>query len=89
MNYRLLLFVVVTAALTITVLTSTTENIQAKNQEKSMSKICIDGKCTVEISDSGINTTLTDDNMTKLDDTKLDDLNLKMSSLKSLFESIR
>jgi hypothetical protein len=84
MNYRLLLFVVVTAALTITVLTSTTENIQAKNQDKSISKICIDGKCTVEISDSGLNTTLTDENMTKLDS-----LNSKMSSLKSLFDSIR
>lgn len=84
MNYRLLLFVVVTAALTITVLTSTTENIQAKNQDKSISKICIDGKCTVEISDSGLNTTLTDENMTKIDS-----LNSKMSSLKSLFDSIR
>ena len=84
MNYRLLLFVVVTAALSITVLTSTTENIQAKNQDKSISKICIDGKCTVTISDSGINTTLTDENMTKIDS-----LNSKMSSLKSLFESIR
>jgi cytochrome oxidase Cu insertion factor (SCO1/SenC/PrrC family) len=84
MNYRLLLFVVVTAALTITVLTSTTENIQAKNQDKSISKICIDGKCTVTISDSGLNTTLTDENMTKIDS-----LNSKMSSLKSMFESIR
>ncbi|MGA7008846.1 MAG: hypothetical protein WBP88_00160 [Nitrososphaeraceae archaeon] len=84
MNYRLLLFVVVTAALTITVLTSTTENIQAKNQDKSISKICIDGKCTVTISDSGINTTLTDENMTKIDS-----LNSKMSSLKSMFDSIR
>ena len=84
MNYRLLLFVVVTAALTITVLTSTTENIQAKNQDKSISKICIDGKCTVTISDSGINTTLTDENMTKIDS-----LNTKMSSLKSMFDSIR
>ncbi len=84
MNYRLLLFVVVTAALTITVLTSTTENIQAKNQDKSISKICIDGKCTVTISDSGLNTTLTDENMTKIDS-----LNSKMSSLKSLFDSIR
>jgi cytochrome oxidase Cu insertion factor (SCO1/SenC/PrrC family) len=84
MNYRLLLFVVVTAALTITVLTSTTENIQAQNQDKSISKICIDGKCTVEISDSGLNTTLTDENMTKIDS-----LNSKMSSLKSLFDSIR
>ncbi len=84
MNYRLLLFVVVTAALTITVLTSTTENIQAKNQDKSISKICIDGKCTVEISDSGLNTTLTDENMTKIDS-----LNSKMSSLKSMFDSIR
>ncbi|MGA8405093.1 MAG: hypothetical protein WB706_05045 [Nitrososphaeraceae archaeon] len=84
MNYRLLLFVVVTAALTITVLTSTTENIQAKNQDKSISKICIDGKCTVTISDSGINTTLTDKNMTKIDS-----LNSKMSSLKSMFDSIR
>lgn len=84
MNYRLLLFVVVTAALTITVLTSTTENIQAKNQDKSISKICIDGRCTVEISDSGLNTTLTDENMTKIDS-----LNSKMSSLKSLFDSIR
>ena len=84
MNYRLLLFVVVTAALTITVLTSTTENIQAKNQDKSISKICIDGKCTVEISDSGVNTTLTEENMTKLDD-----LDSKVSSLKSLFDSIR
>ena len=83
MNYRLLLFVVVTAALTITVLTSTTENIQAKNQDKSISKICIDGKCTVEISESGINTTLTDENMTKLDS-----LHSKMSSLKSLFDSL-
>lgn len=83
MNYRLLLFVVVTAALTITVLTSTTENIQAKNQDKSISKICIDGKCTVTISDSGINTTLTDKNMTKIDS-----LNSKMSSLKSMFDSI-
>jgi hypothetical protein len=78
------LFVVVTAALTITVLTSTTENIQAKNQDKSISKICIDGKCTVTISDSGINTTLTDKNMTKIDS-----LNSKMSSLKSMFDSIR
>lgn len=84
MNYRLLLFVVVTAALAITVLTSTTENIQAKNQDKSISKICIDGKCTVTISDSGINTTLTDKNMTKIDS-----LNSKMSSLKSMFDSIR
>jgi hypothetical protein len=84
MNYRLLLFVVVTAALTITVLTSTTENIQAKNQDKSISKICIDGKCTVTISDSGLNTTLTDENMTKIDS-----LNSKMSSLKSMFDSIR
>ena len=84
MNYRLLLFVVVTAALAITVLTSTTENIQAKNQDKSISKICIDGKCTVTISDSGINTTLTDENMTKIDS-----LNSKMSSLKSMFDSIR
>ncbi|HET7242843.1 MAG TPA: hypothetical protein VFI64_05830 [Nitrososphaeraceae archaeon] len=84
MNYRLLLFVVVTAALSITVLTSTTENIQAKNQDKSISKICIDGKCTVTISDSGINTTLTDKNMTKIDS-----LNSKMSSLKSMFDSIR
>ena len=84
MNYRLLLFVVVTAALTITVLTSTTENIQAKNQDKSISKICIDGKCTVEISESGLNTTHTDENMTKLDG-----LESKMSSLKSLFDSIR
>lgn len=84
MNYRLLLFVVVTAALTITALTSTTENIQAKNQDKSISKICIDGKCTVEISDSGVNTTLTEENMTKLDD-----LDSKVSSLKSLFDSIR
>ena len=84
MNYRLLLFVVVTAALTVTVLTSTTENIQAKNQDKSISKICIDGKCTVTISDSGINTTLTDKNMTKIDG-----LNSKMSSLKSMFDSIR
>ena len=84
MNYRLLLFVVVTAALTITVLTSTTENIQAKNQDKSISKICIDGKCTVTISDSGINTTLTDKNMTKIDS-----LTSKMSSLKSMFDSIR
>jgi cytochrome oxidase Cu insertion factor (SCO1/SenC/PrrC family) len=84
MNYRLLLFVVVTAALTITVLTSTTENIQAKNQGKSISKICIDGKCTVTISDSGLNTTLTDENMTKIDS-----LNSKMSSLKSMFDSIR
>ena len=84
MNYRLLLFVVVAAALTITVLTSTTENIQAKNQDKSISKICIDGKCTVTISDSGINTTLTDKNMTKIDS-----LNSKMSSLKSMFDSIR
>lgn len=84
MNYRLLLFVVVTAALTISVLTSTTENIQAKNQDKSISKICIDGKCTVTISDSGINTTLTDENMTKIDS-----LNSKMSSLKSMFDSIR
>ena len=84
MNYRLLLFVVVTAALTISVLTSTTENIQAKNQDKSISKICIDGKCTVTISDSGINTTLTDKNMTKIDS-----LNSKMSSLKSMFDSIR
>ena len=84
MNYRLLLFVVVTAALTITVLTSTAENIQAKNQDKSISKICIDGKCTVTISDSGINTTLTDENMTKIDS-----LNSKMSSLKSMFDSIR
>ena len=84
MNYRLLLFVVVTAALTITVLASTTENIQAKNQDKSISKICIDGKCTVTISDSGINTTLTDKNMTKIDS-----LNSKMSSLKSMFDSIR
>ena len=84
MNYRLLLFVVVTAALTITVLTSTTENIQAKNQDKSISKICIDGKCTVTISDSGINTTLTDKNMTKIDS-----LNSKMSSLKSMFDLIR
>ena len=84
MNYRLLLFVVVTAALTITVLTSATENIQAKNQDKSISKICIDGKCTVTISDSGINTTLTDENMTKIDS-----LNSKMSSLKSMFDSIR
>ena len=84
MNYRLLLFVVVTAALTITVLTSTTENIQAKNQDKSISKICIDGKCTVTISDSGINTTLTDKNMTKIDS-----FNSKMSSLKSMFDSIR
>jgi cytochrome oxidase Cu insertion factor (SCO1/SenC/PrrC family) len=84
MNYRLLLFVVVTAALTITVLTSTTENIQAKNQDKSISKICIDGKCTVTISDSGINTTLTDENMTKIDSLKS-----KMSSLKSMFDSIR
>ena len=83
MNYRLLLFVVVTAALSITVLTSTTENIQAKNQDKSISKICIDGKCTVEISESGINTTLTDENMTKLDS-----LHSKMSSLKSLFDSL-
>ena len=84
MNYRLLLIVVVTAALTITVLTSATENIQAKNQDKSISKICIDGKCTVTISDSGINTTLTDENMTKIDS-----LNSKMSSLKSMFDSIR
>jgi hypothetical protein len=84
MNYRLLLFVVMTAALSITVLTSTTENIQAKNQDKSISKICIDGKCTVTISDSGINTTLTDKNMTKIDS-----LNSKMSSLKSMFDSIR
>ena len=84
MNYRLLLFVVVTAALTITVLTSTTENIQAKNQDKSISKICIDGKCTVTISDSGLNRTLTDENMTKIDS-----LNSKMSSLKSMFDSIR
>ena len=84
MNYRLLLFVVVTAALTITVLTSTTENIQAKNQDKSISKICIDGDCTVTISDSGLNTTLTDENMTKIDS-----LNSKMSSLKSMFDSIR
>jgi cytochrome oxidase Cu insertion factor (SCO1/SenC/PrrC family) len=84
MNYRLLLFVVVTAALSITVLTSTTENIQAKNQDKSISKICIDGKCKVTISDSGINTTLTDENMTKIDS-----LNSKMSSLKSMFDSIR
>ena len=84
MNYRLLLFVVVAAALTITVLASTTENIQAKNQDKSISKICIDGKCTVTISDSGINTTLTDKNMTKIDS-----LNSKMSSLKSMFDSIR
>ena len=84
MNYRLLLFVVVTAALTITVLASTTENIQAKNQDKSISKICIDGKCTVTISDSGINTTLTDENMTKIDS-----LNSKLSSLKSMFDSIR
>lgn len=84
MNYRLLLFVVMTAALTITVLTSTTENIQAKNQDKSISKICIDGKCTVTISDSGKNTTLTDENMTKIDS-----LNSKMSSLKSMFDSIR
>ena len=84
MNYRLLLFVVVTAALTITVLTSTTENIQAKNQDKSISKICIDGKCTVTISDSVINTTLTDENMTKIDSLKS-----KMSSLKSMFDSIR
>jgi cytochrome oxidase Cu insertion factor (SCO1/SenC/PrrC family) len=84
MNYRLLLFVVVTAALTITVLTTTTENIQAKNQDKSISKICIDGKCTVTISDSGLNTTLTDENMTKIDS-----LNSKMSSLKSMFDSIR
>ena len=84
MNYRLLLFVVVTAALTITVLTSTTENIQAKNQDKSISKICIDGKCTVTISDSGLNTTLTDENMTKIDS-----LNSKISSLKSMFDSIR
>ena len=84
MNYRLLLFVVVTAALTITVLASTTENIQAKNQDKSISKICIDGKCTITISDSGINTTLTDENMTKIDS-----LNSKMSSLKSMFDSIR
>jgi hypothetical protein len=84
MNYRLLLFVVVTAALTISVLTSTTENIQAKNQDKSISKICIDGKCTVTISDSGINTTLTDENMTKIDS-----LNSKLSSLKSMFDSIR
>ena len=84
MNYRLLLFVVVAAALTITVLASTTENIQAKNQDKSISKICIDGKCTVTISDSGINTTLTDENMTKIDS-----LNSKMSSLKSMFDSIR
>jgi 5-enolpyruvylshikimate-3-phosphate synthase len=84
MNYRLLLFVVVAAALTITVLTSTAENIQAKNQDKSISKICIDGKCTVEISESGINTTLTDENMTKLDS-----LHSKMSSLKSLFDSLR
>ena len=84
MNYRLLLFVVVAAALTITVLTSTAENIQAKNQDKSISKICIDGKCTVTISDSGINTTLTDKNMTKIDS-----LNSKMSSLKSMFDSIR
>ena len=84
MNYRLLLFVVVTAALTITVLASTTENIQAKNQDKSISKICIDGKCTVTISDSGINTTLTDKNMTKIDS-----LHSKMSSLKSMFDSIR
>jgi len=83
MNYRLLLFVVVAAALTITVLTSTAENIQAKNQDKSISKICIDGKCTVEISESGINTTLTDENMTKLDS-----LHSKMSSLKSLFDSL-
>ena len=84
MNYRLLLFVVVTAALTISVLTSTTENIQAKNQDKSISKICIDGKCTVTISDSGLNTTLPDENMTKIDS-----LNSKMSSLKSMFDSIR
>ena len=84
MNYRLLLFVVVTAALAITVLASTTENIQAKNQDKSISKICIDGKCTVTISDSGINTTHTDENMTKIDS-----LNSKMSSLKSMFDSIR
>ncbi|MEP6576992.1 MAG: hypothetical protein ABJB85_11245 [Nitrososphaerota archaeon] len=84
MNYRLLLFVVVTAALAITVLTSTTGNIQAKNQDKSISKICIDGKCTVTISDSGLNTTLTDENMTKIDS-----LNSKMSSLKSMFDSIR
>ena len=83
MNYRLLLFVVVAAALTITVLTSTAENIQAKNQDKSISKICIDGKCTVEISESGINTTLTDENMTKLDS-----LHSKMSSIKSLFDSL-
>ena len=83
MNYRLLLFVVVAAALTITVLTSTAENIQAKNQDKSISKICIDGKCTVTISESGINTTLTDENMTKLDS-----LHSKMSSLKSLFNSL-
>ena len=84
MNNRLLLSVVVTAALAITVLASTTENIQAKNQDKSISKICIDGKCTVTISDSGINTTLTDKNMTKIDS-----LNSKMSSLKSMFDSIR
>jgi len=83
MNYRLLLFVVVAAALTITVLTSPAENIQAKNQDKSISKICIDGKCTVEISESGINTTLTDENMTKLDS-----LHSKMSSIKSLFDSL-
>ena len=83
MNYRLLLFVVVAAALTITVLTSTAENIQAKNQDKSISRICIDGKCTVKISESGINTTLTDENMTKLDS-----LHSKMSSLKSLFDSL-
>lgn len=83
MNYKLLLFVVVTAALTITVLTSTFENIQAKNQDKSISKICIDGKCTVEISESGVNTTITDENLTKVDNVKE-----KVSSLKSLFDSI-
>jgi hypothetical protein len=83
MNYKLLLFVVVTAALTITVLTSTFENIQAKNQDKSISKICIDGKCTVEISESGVNTTITNENLTKVDNLKE-----KVSSLKSLFDSI-
>lgn len=83
MNYKLLLFVVVTAALTITVLTSTIGNIQAQNQDKSVSKICIDGKCTVEISESGVNTTITDENLTKVDNVKE-----KVSSLKSLFDSI-
>jgi len=83
MNYKLLLFVVVTAALTITVLTSTIENIQAQNQDRSVSKICIDGKCTVEISDSGSNTTITNENLTKVDNLKE-----KVSSLKSLFDSI-